>query len=75
MFFFLHFLARNIKFGKQINMERIPLVALLQAVVISLAHNHVANLFISNYKGTTVIKLGNKSHSVVEVDKALLHWE
>ena len=56
-------------------MERIPLVALLQAVVISLAHNHVTNLFISSYRGATVIKLGNKSHSVIEVDKALLHWE
>ena len=55
--------------------ERVPLGAQPQIVVMSLAHNHVTNLFISSYRGATVIKLGNKSHSVIEADKALLHWE
>ena len=79
---FLHFLrflcseARNIKFGQQVNIiERVPLGALPQAVVILLAHNHVTNLFILSYRGATVIKWGNKSHPVIKVDKALLHWE
>ena len=53
----------------------VRLGALPQAVVMLLAHDHVTNLFISSYRGATVIKLGNKSHSVIEVDKALLHWE
>ena len=47
--------ARNIKFGHQINIiERVPLGT--QAVVMSLAHNHLTNLFISNYSGANVIK-------------------
>ena len=55
--------------------ERVLLGALPQAVVMSLAHNHVTNLFILSYRGAMVIKLGNKSHSVIEVHKTLLHWE
>ena len=50
--------ARNIKFGHQINIiERVPLGTLPQAVVMSLAHNHLTNLFILNYRGAAVIKL------------------
>ena len=64
------------KFGQQVNMiERVPLGAQPQAVVMSPAHNHVTNLFISSYRGVNVIKFGNKSHSVIEADKALIHWE
>ena len=37
--------------------ERVPLGALPQAVVMSLAHN-LTNLFISSYRGTAVIKFG-----------------
>ena len=55
--------------------ERVLLGALPQAVVMSLAHNHVTNLFILSYRGAMVIKLGNKSHSVIEVHKTLLRWE
>ena len=43
--------------------ERVPLGTLAQQVVMSLAHNHMTNLFILSYRGTTVIK----------VDRALLH--
>ena len=51
--------ARNIEFGRQVNIfERIPLGALPQMVMISLAHNHVTNLFISRYRVATVIKFG-----------------
>ena len=55
--------------------ESVRVGAQPQAVVMSLAYNHVTNLFISSYRGATVMKLGNKSHSVIEADKALLHWE
>ena len=49
--------ARNIKFGHQINIiERVPLGTPPQAVVMSLAQNHLKNLFISNYRGAAVIK-------------------
>ena len=42
--------AANIKFGQQVN--------LIQRVVTSLPQNHMAlaNLFISHYRGATVIK-------------------
>ena len=51
--------ARNIKFGQQVNIiERVPLGFHLQVVVMSLAHNQMANLFISSYRGATVIKFG-----------------
>ena len=50
--------ARNIKFGQQVNIERVPLGTPPQAVVMTLAHNHVTNLFISSYRGATVIKFG-----------------
>ena len=50
--------ARNIKFGQQVNIERVPLGTPLQAVVMSLAHNHMTNLFILSYRGATVIKFG-----------------
>ena len=49
--------ARNIKFGQQVNIiERVPLGTPPQVVVMSLAHNHVTNLFISSYRGATVIR-------------------
>ena len=49
--------ARNIKFGQQANIiERVPLGTPPQVVVMTLAHNYVTNLFISSYKGATVIK-------------------
>ena len=47
------------KFGQQVNItERVPLGTLSQVVVMSLAHNHMANLFISSYRGATVSKFG-----------------
>ena len=48
--------ARNIKLGCLINIERVPLGTLPQAVVMSLAHNHLANLLILGYRGAAVIK-------------------
>ena len=47
--------ARNIKFGQQ---ERVPLGTMPQEVVTSLPHNYMTltNLFISSYRGVTVIK-------------------
>ena len=49
--------ARNIKFGHQINIiKRVPLGTSPQAVVMSLAQNHLTNLYISNYRGAAVIK-------------------
>ena len=36
--------------------ERVPLGALLQAVVMPLAHNHLTNHFILSYRGAAVIK-------------------
>ena len=51
--------ARNIKLGQQANIiEGVALGTPPQAVVISLAHNHMANLFISSYRGATIIKFG-----------------
>ena len=51
--------ARNIKFGQQVNIiERVLLGTPLQEEVMSLAYNHVTNLFNSSYKGATVIKFG-----------------
>ena len=53
--------ARNIKFGHQVNLiQRVPLGTLPQGVVTSLPHNHMTltNLFISVYRGGTVIKFG-----------------
>ena len=46
------------KFGQQLNIEKVPLGTPPQAVVMTLAHNHVTNLFISSYRGATVIKFG-----------------
>ena len=44
--------ARNIKLGDLRSIiERVPLGTPPQAVVMSLAHNHQTNLFISNYRG------------------------
>ena len=58
---FSHREAKNIKFGQQVNIiERVPLSAPLQVVVMPLAHNQVTNLFISSYRGATVIKFGYK---------------
>ena len=49
--------ARNIKLGHLINIiERVPLGTPLQVAVMSLAHNHLTNLFISSYRGAAVIK-------------------
>ena len=51
--------ARNIEFGQQVNIiETVPLGTPPQEVVMSLAHNHETNLFISSYRGATVIKFG-----------------
>ena len=51
--------ARNIKFGQQVNIiERVPLSTSPQEVVVSFAHNHVTNLFVTSYRGATVIKIG-----------------
>ena len=48
---------RNIKFQQQVNIiERVPLGTPPQAVVMTLAHNHMANLFISSDRGANVIK-------------------
>ena len=52
-----HGKARNIKFGQQVNIiKRVTLGTLPQEVVMSLAHNHVANLVISSGRGATVIR-------------------
>ena len=49
--------ARNIKLEYQINItERVPLSTPPQTVVMLLAHNHLTNLFILNYRGAAVIK-------------------
>ena len=49
--------ARNTKFGHLINIiEKVPLGDPPQVVVMSLAHNHLTNLFISSYKGAAVVK-------------------
>ena len=42
----------------QINIERVPLDTPPQAVVMSLAHNHLINLFILSYRGAAIIKFG-----------------
>ena len=60
--------ARNIKFGQQADLvQRVPLGALPQDLVMSLPHNHLTltNLFISSYRGATVIEFGQQ--------KQLLH--
>ena len=57
--------ARNIKFGKQVNLiQRIPLGTLLQEVM-SLPSNHVTltNLFIFSYRGILLANLGSKNNS------------
>ena len=67
---------RNIKFGEEVNLiQNVPLGAPSQKVVTSLPHNHMTltNLFISSYRGATVI-LGSKNNSSIEVHRALLHW-
>ena len=47
------------KFGQQVNIiERVQLGTPPQAVVMSLGHNHVINLFVSCYRGATVVKFG-----------------
>ena len=42
--------------SKQTSM--VPLGTLPEEVVMSLAHNHMTNLFISSYRWATVIKFG-----------------
>ena len=54
--------------------ERVPLDTPPQAVVMSLAHNHLTDLFISIYRGALLSNLSSKSNSVVEDDRALLYW-
>ena len=67
--------ARNIKFGQQVNIiERVPLGTPPQEVMMSLAHNHLTNLFVSSWRGLLLSNLGNKSNFVIEVDRAFLHW-
>ena len=57
------YIARNIKFGHLINMiKRVPLDTPPQALVMSLAHNHQINLFISSYRGAAVIKFKQQKH-------------
>ena len=49
----------NFIFGQQINtIEMVLLGTLLQAVVMTLAHNHLTNIFILSYRGAAVIKFG-----------------
>ena len=51
----------DIKFGQQVSLsQRAPLGTLVQEEVTSLPCNYVAlkNLFISSYRGATVIKFG-----------------
>ena len=43
-------------------------------VVVMAAHNHMADLFISSYRGLVLLNLGSKDNSVTEVNRALLHW-
>ena len=51
--------ARNIKYGQQVNIiERLPLGSPPQVEVMTLAYNHVTNLFISSCSGATVITFG-----------------
>ena len=51
--------TRNIKYGQEVNIiERVPLSTPPQAVVVSVAHNHVTNLFILSYREATAIKFG-----------------
>ena len=40
----------------------------------SLAYNGRTNLFILSNRGATLINLGSKSNSVIEVDRAVLQW-
>ena len=48
--------AKNTKFGQPINpIQNVSLVAPSRKVVTSLPHNYVINLFISSYRGATVI--------------------
>ena len=57
IYFSSHEEARNSKFGQLINMiERVLLDTLSQAVVMSLAHQNLTNLFILSYRGAAVIK-------------------
>ena len=59
----IHGEARNIKLGHQINIiERVPLGTPPQAVVMSLVHNHLTNLFISSYRGAAVIEFKQLSN-------------
>ena len=55
--------ARNIKFGQQ-GIERVPLGTPPQAVVMTLAHNIMTNLFTLSYREAIVIKFGSKGSSV-----------
>ena len=48
----------EIKFGEQVNIERVSLGTSPQEVVMSVVYNEVTNLFISSYRGATVIKFG-----------------
>ena len=49
--------GRNIKFGHQMNIiQRVSPGSMPQVLVMSLAHNHLTNLFILNYRGAAVIK-------------------
>ena len=42
--------------------KRVPLDTPPQALVMSLAHNHQINLFISSYRGAAVIKFKQQKH-------------
>ena len=57
MYISSHGEARNIKFKHGVKLiQRVPLGTLTQEVVMSLPHNDMTNLFISSYRGATVIK-------------------
>ena len=46
-------------FGHQVNLiQRVPLGTPPQTLVMSLLHNQMKNLFISSYRGATIIKFG-----------------
>ena len=43
--------------------QRVPLCTLPRMVKMLLPHNHMTNLFISSYRGATIIKFGRKTTS------------
>ena len=65
-----------IKLGQQVNLiESVALGTPPRKVVTLLLHNvTLANLFVSSYRGATVMKFGPQNRSLIkQVHKALLH--